>query len=80
MTRQTILVHAPGGADYDHAAAEHFSAMTLQAVRDEDYPIGFGIQGGVAAGANEHFLFGRNECGLQHYHRWVAHFMEDTSP
>ena len=78
-TRQTVLVHAPDGADYDHAAADQFSAMTLQAVKDEDYPIGFGIQGGVGSGANEHFLFGRNECGLQHYHQWIAHFMENAA-
>lgn len=78
MTRQTVLVHAPDGADYDREAAEQFSVMTLQAVKDEDYPIGFGIQGGVGAGANEHFLFGKNECGLQHYHRWIARFMKEA--
>lgn len=80
VTRQTILVHAPDGADYDQAEAEEFSAMAMQAVRDEDYPVGFGIQKGVESGANEHFLFGRNECGLQHYHRWIARFMDQTTP
>lgn len=78
MTRQTVLVHSPDGGEYDRDAAEEFSAMTLQAVRDEDYPIGFGIQDGVESGANEHFLFGRNEVGLQHYHRSIAHFMEEA--
>jgi len=74
-TRQTILVHAPDGAAYDNDAADEFSALALEAVNIEDYPIGFGIQSGIESGANSHFTFGRNECGLQHYHEWVQHFM-----
>ena len=77
-TRQTVLVHAPDGKDYDRNAADQFSAMALEAVQDEDYPVGFGIQSGVKSGANSHFMFGRNECGLQHYHHWVQRFMESA--
>ena len=64
--------------DAEISAAEQFSAMTLQAVRDEDYVIAGSIQRALGAGANTHFVIGRNEPGLQHFHRWVAHFMQDA--
>lgn len=51
--------------------------MTLQAVRDEDYVIGYSIQRALQAGANTHFVIGRNEPGVQHYHQWVERFMQD---
>lgn len=76
ITRQTILVHTPDGADYDHQAADEFSALSLEAVEAEDYPIGLSIQSGIQSGANSHFMFGRNECGLQHYHHWIQKFMD----
>jgi phenylpropionate dioxygenase-like ring-hydroxylating dioxygenase large terminal subunit len=76
VTRQTVLVHAHSGGGYDVGAADEFSDMTLRAVRDEDYPIGLSIQGALNSGANTHFLFGRNEIGLQHYHKWVQRLME----
>lgn len=31
---------------------------------DEDFAIGEGIQRGLATGPNQHFTFGRYECGL----------------
>ena len=49
--------------------------MILQAVRDEDYAIGLGIQGALTSGANHQILLGRNEPAVQNYHRWVARFM-----
>ena len=61
------------------AATENFSAMVLQAVQDEDYAIGFGIQASLESGANAEFVFGRNEPGLQNYHRWVARFMNQQA-
>lgn len=72
VTRQTVLCARAPQTEQEQEAAELFSAMTLQAVRDEDYRIGFGIQAAVTSGANREFLFGRNEPALQHYHRWVA--------
>ncbi len=77
ITRQSILAaNEPTTAD-EVAATENFSAMILQAVRDEDYAIGLGIQRALASGANSEILFGRNEPAVQNYHRWVAHFMKD---
>jgi len=38
--------------------------------------VGFGIQAGLASGANSHFILGRNELAVQNYHWWVARFMD----
>lgn len=74
ITRQSVLcAHEPVTDEQKKATAE-FSAMTLQAVQDEDYRIGLQIQDGMAAGGNHAFTIGRNEPGLQHYHAWVAKF------
>ena len=54
---------------------ELFSELTLSAVRDEDYAIVQTIQNGLASKANEHFLFGRNEPALQHYHSYIDKIM-----
>ena len=72
VTRQTVLCSTPPATDAEREAADVFSAMTLQAVQDEDYKIGAGIQAAIRSGANTEFLFGRNEPAVQHYHRWVA--------
>jgi phenylpropionate dioxygenase-like ring-hydroxylating dioxygenase large terminal subunit len=75
VTRQTVLAAKPPETPEERQASETFSAMVLKAVRDEDYAMGFRIQAGLNCGANEEFLFGRNEPAVQHYHRWIARLM-----
>jgi hypothetical protein len=72
LTRQTVLCAQLPETEAEREAADTFSAMTLQAVQDEDYQIGLGIQAAIRSGANTEFLFGRNEPAVQHYHNWVA--------
>jgi len=75
ITRQFLLC---AKAPQDEVAVkqnELFSDMTLSAVRDEDYAIVQTIQNGLASTANEHFLFGRNEPALQHYHSYIDKIM-----
>ncbi|MSR13961.1 MAG: aromatic ring-hydroxylating dioxygenase subunit alpha [Gammaproteobacteria bacterium] len=79
VTRQTVLVHQNPTTPEARAASEMFSAMVLQAVRDEDYAVGQTIQSGLLAGANKEFLFGRNEPAVQNYHRTVARFMAPSN-
>ena len=43
-------------------------------VVEKDYDMGFRIQRTLKSGANDHFTFGRNEPGVQYYHRMVAKF------
>ncbi len=74
LTRQTVLTATPPvGAD-QVAAADAFSALALKAVGEEDYSIAFRIQKNLNSGANTHFLLGRNEPAVQHYHRMVEKF------
>jgi len=72
VTIQTILIGKEPETAQELADAEAFRDLAYDAVEVEDYPIGFGIQSGLASGANRRFLIGRNEPGLQHYHRTVA--------
>ncbi|MFK7915618.1 MAG: aromatic ring-hydroxylating dioxygenase subunit alpha [Pseudomonadales bacterium] len=75
VTRQSVLAATKPESAAEIAATEAFSAMVLQAVQDEDYVIGDGIQRVIHAGANTEFLIGRNEPAVQHYHRNIEHFM-----
>ncbi len=71
ITRQSILC-APGADDAAwHEAAQNFSQLALEAVRDEDYAVVATVQASLASISDGSFLFGRNEPGLQHYHRTV---------
>lgn len=74
VTRQTVLAARKPSTPEEQAASDAFSEMTLVAVRDEDYAIGQSIQSGLTSGANDAFVFGRNEIALQHYHSQVARF------
>jgi len=75
VTRQSVLAAKEPETPEQRRATETFSAMVLQAVRDEDYAMGFRIQQGLRCEGNDEFLFGRNEPAVQHYHRWIARFM-----
>ena len=74
-TIQYILSAKPPETKEQIDATENFSAMVLQAVKDEDYRIGFGIQQSINSGANQSFVYGRNEPAVQNYHAWVDRFM-----
>jgi phenylpropionate dioxygenase-like ring-hydroxylating dioxygenase large terminal subunit len=39
-------------------------------VRDEDFRLAEGLQANLSSGVRDHLLFGRNEPGLQHRHRF----------
>lgn len=75
QTIQFILAAKAPSNDAERKTTENFSAMVLQAVKDEDYRIGFGIQQAINTGANQTFTFGRNEPAVQNYHKWVDRFM-----
>ncbi|MEZ5649044.1 MAG: aromatic ring-hydroxylating dioxygenase subunit alpha [Burkholderiaceae bacterium] len=74
ITRQTILVAKRPETEAELAATQAFSDMVRQAVVEEDYDMGLRIQRGLRSKGNQAFVFGRNEPGLQHYHRWVREF------
>ena len=78
VTIQSILSARKPETDEELEACEAFSKLANYAVKQEDYPIGFGIQQGLASGANDHFVIGRNEPGIQHYHHTVERVMKDN--
>ena len=76
LTIQTVLCRHEPSSDEERKIAEQFSALVLQAVRDEDYWVGFQIQNALKSGATSEVLFGRNEPSLQHYHHAVERYAE----
>lgn len=76
ITRQTILAAKKPETDEERRRADEFAETMIRAIRDEDYPINFGVQESLASGRQESVLFGRNEPALQHFHRTLAHFMD----
>ena len=76
LTIQTVLCRHEPSTDEEREVAEQFSALVLQAVRDEDYWVGFQIQNALKSGATAEVLFGRNEPSLQHYHHAVERYAE----
>ncbi|WP_419928949.1 aromatic ring-hydroxylating oxygenase subunit alpha [Candidatus Poriferisocius sp.] len=76
LTIQTVLCRHEPSTDEEQQVAEQFSALVLQAVRDEDYWVGFQIQNALKSGATSEVLFGRNEPSLQHYHHAVERYAE----
>jgi nitrite reductase/ring-hydroxylating ferredoxin subunit len=79
VTRQTVLTMQPPRIPAEIEAAESFSDIALRAVRDEDYSIARNIQNSLRSGANTHFLLGRNEPAVQHYHRMVERYAHDAA-
>lgn len=75
ITRQTVLSARVPVTDEEKAATASFADVVLKAVRDEDYVIGFSIQQSLKAGGNKAFTFGRNEPGVQHFHKTVDTIM-----
>ena len=45
--------------------------LLMDTVEQEDFPLSAGVQRGFHSGAQSHITFGRNEPGLQHYHRSI---------
>lgn len=75
-TVQTIITRDPMETDEQREKAEAFTDFLFAVVRDEDYATGFAITKGLTSGANEEFVFGRNEPSLHHFHRWVDRLVE----
>lgn len=71
-TEQHILLRHEPADDEERKSADHTRDWFHDVVLDEDYGAGFGVQRGLAAMADEDFVFGRNEPGVQHFHRAVA--------
>jgi phenylpropionate dioxygenase-like ring-hydroxylating dioxygenase large terminal subunit len=79
-TRQWVLSAKAPETEEERKASQTFSAVVRQAVVEEDYAIGSTIQQGLTTDAMGHFLYGRNEPALQHYHAQVARYANTPPP
>lgn len=75
-TVQTHLTPKPLDSDAARQAMDGAVDFLERVVRDEDYKTGLGIQAALASGANQEFVFGRNEPCNQTFHRWVDRLLE----
>ncbi len=68
-----ISLYTPKPATTD-SARRHWDRnmdLAIAVVEKEDFVVGAGIQRGFYSGAQDHIVFGRNEPGLQHFHRSI---------
>ncbi|MEV6947310.1 aromatic ring-hydroxylating dioxygenase subunit alpha [Streptomyces sp. NPDC051172] len=80
VTQQIILLREPAVTEEERQAADRFGAWFHEVVRDEDYATTYGVQQGLKALDGTDFVFGRNEPGLQHFHRTIhQHLDEDAT-
>jgi len=73
-TIQNYLMETKPADDIVPQAVEQF-AFLERVVRDEDYATGIKQQRALATGAKSHVMFGRNEAGGQHFHRFLAELL-----
>jgi phenylpropionate dioxygenase-like ring-hydroxylating dioxygenase large terminal subunit len=76
-TVQTHLI-AKNATEAERAETRKRADFLEWVVNEEDYKTGLGIQSALASGANDEFVFGRNEPGNQMFHRWVDDLVEST--
>ena len=68
-TQQIIVLRQEPSDDEEIKAAEHTRDWFHDVVLDEDYATGYGVQRGLQALSGTDFIFGRNEPGVQAFHR-----------
>lgn len=68
-TQQIIVLRRQPSDDEEVKAAEHTRDWFYDVVLDEDYATGYGVQRGLQALSGTDYVFGRNEPGVQHFHR-----------
>lgn len=71
-----ICREAPADDDA-RAQVEEMCRFFGDVTNDEDYLLGLKVQKGLESGARDHVLFGRNEVGNQHFHRWIDHCLAE---
>lgn len=72
VTVQTYL-HEKAQNEEERATAAELTSFIAHVVRDEDLPMSQDQQHILSSGIQKFVQFGRNEGGLQHFHRWVEH-------
>jgi nitrite reductase/ring-hydroxylating ferredoxin subunit len=71
VTQQIIAVRRPPADDAERLAADHTRDWFHRVVRDEDYASQYAVDATLPALDGTDLVFGRNEPGVQHFHRAV---------
>lgn len=74
-TQQLILLREAPQTEEEVKSADQARDWFHDVVLDEDYLTGEGVQRGLAALAETDYVFGRNEPGVQHFHRVLNELM-----
>lgn len=77
-TQQILALRHEPQNDDERKAAEHTRDWFHDVVMDEDYLTGYGVQRGLEAMSDRDFVFGRNEPGVQHFHRVLLEMCGET--
>ncbi len=75
-TQQLIVLRQEPSDDEEIKAAEHTRDWFHDVVLDEDYATGYGVQRGLQALSGTDFIFGRNEPGVQAFHRSLKEIVQ----
>jgi nitrite reductase/ring-hydroxylating ferredoxin subunit len=78
-TQQILALRHEPESDDERKAAEHTRDWFHDVVMDEDYLTGYGVQRGLAALSDKAFVFGRNEPGVQYFHKVLNDMVEETA-
>ena len=79
VTVQTHYTRRPIASDEERAEMQHRADLVREVVTNEDYWMTASIQAGIASGAQETVVFGRNEQALHHYHRGLLDALADKA-
>jgi len=74
-TQQLILLREAPETEEDVKSADQTRDWFHDVVLDEDYLTGEGVQRGLEALGETDYIFGRNEPGVQHFHRVLNELM-----
>jgi len=71
VTQQIIALRRPPADDAERHAAENTRDWFHRVVRDEDYASQYAVDAALPALDGTDLVFGRNEPGVQHFHRAI---------
>jgi len=71
-TQYFIMAEPPADPEAAEATFDFFKEVVMQ----EDYAMGHSAGETLKGSGVKHILFGRNELGNQHFHRWIDAFLE----